>query len=204
MPFIEQFETKNAFYKTLLHEIGHWTMTKDRVHRPVSFFSCKQEYAKEELVAEMFSLTAAKPFGVIPCFEQSADYIKGWLSVLKNDKQFILRASSYAERATNYCMELAGLKPILKLEPQIKINNQINVDLIKYPFYGKTKEELKPFLEDMSNGKTTLHIENLISPKTNKPFTAKIKLRSENDELKVQFSSFINAEKKDKKTKIKR
>ncbi|MCG8806344.1 DUF1738 domain-containing protein [Tenacibaculum finnmarkense] len=193
MPFIDQFENKNAFYKTLLHEIGHWTMAEERVYRSIG--GSKQEYAKEELVAEMFSLTAAKPFGVMPCFNQSSDYIKGWLSALKNDKQFLFRASSYAERATNYCMELAGLKPILKLEPQIKVDNTIDIDRIKFPFYGKSKEDLKPYFEDLINGRVSKLITNLISPRTNKPFTAKVKLRTQNGEIKVKFSNFLKTEK---------
>ena len=40
-------------------------------------------------------------------FKNSAAYIQSWLRVLKNDIKFIVSASSKAEKAVNYILNIA-------------------------------------------------------------------------------------------------
>lgn len=200
MPSIKQFDNDNSFYAVLLHEIGHWTKKEGRVYRAQSI--SKKEYAAEELVAELFSCTAALPFGVKPNFDSSGEYMKGWLTLLENNNDFIFRAAAFAERATNFCLEAAGIEKIKKLVPQIKLKNIICIEDLKFPFYGKSKNELKPYFQDIINGRNTPVIKNLVNSKTGKTFDAAFRLYKYKDEIKIKFT-FPKKHKTKTKTKTK-
>lgn len=43
-------------------------------------------------------------------FKQNVAYIKGWLAALKNDKRLIIYASSQAQRATDYILNVPPLE----------------------------------------------------------------------------------------------
>ena len=50
MPPYESFESQEAYYATLCHELIHWTGHKDRLNRDLAPRFQKQAYAAEELV----------------------------------------------------------------------------------------------------------------------------------------------------------
>ena len=58
-------------------------------------------YSKEELIAEIGAATLVNHCGIetSSSFRNSAAYIQNWLSVLKNDKRFIVSAAGKAEKA---------------------------------------------------------------------------------------------------------
>ena len=108
MPKRESFITSQHFYGTLFHELIHSTGHKSRLNRKgitedVLFGS--KEYAMEELIAEMGAsfLTSLVGFNEI-VFDNQAAYIQNWLTVLKNDKRFIIFASGRAQTAVDYIM----------------------------------------------------------------------------------------------------
>lgn len=190
MPEISQFKNENSFYSTLLHEIGHWTMSKDRVPRQDDFTnnpqsSQKQKYAAEELVAELFSVTASPFFNVKPEMNKAAEYIRGWITHLENDEKFIYRASAYAERATEFCLNVIGIDKVQSIKPQIE-KVKFHIKDLKFPFYGKTKSELTPYIDDLLSGKKTEIIKDL-QKNSNKPFNAALKLSKGKDKIQVQF-----------------
>jgi antirestriction protein ArdC len=110
VPCKEQFNDIMEFYSTLFHEMVHSTGHRDRLGRLdvgvklASFGS--EEYSKEELIAEIGSAFLMNHIGIetIKTFKNSAAYIQSWLKVLRDDKRFIVSASSKAEKAMKYIL----------------------------------------------------------------------------------------------------
>ena len=64
-----------------------------------------QDYAREELVAELASLFISAETGLPFDPSNHAAYIKSWLRALKKDKNEIFRAASSASKATDYLLQ---------------------------------------------------------------------------------------------------
>lgn len=94
------------WYRTALHELGHWTGHGSRLDRDQKGGFGSEAYAKEELVAEMASAFTCASLGIAPTVRH-ADYIGSWLSVLRNDEKAIFRAASQASKASDYLMTFA-------------------------------------------------------------------------------------------------
>jgi len=107
MPNKGQFiDTANAsneahFYSVLFHELTHWTGAEKRLNRALGKGKTTQDYAKEELVAELGSMFLSMEFGVNDNVlrDDHVIYIKGWLEALRSDSKFIFKASSDAQKA---------------------------------------------------------------------------------------------------------
>jgi antirestriction protein ArdC len=91
------FEPIN-WYRTKLHELGHWTGHAARLDRDFSGKRGGGAYAREELVAELCSAFLCAELGVVPTVRH-ADYIGAWLEVLKDDNRAIFHAASLAFKA---------------------------------------------------------------------------------------------------------
>ena len=64
-------------------------------------FQDRKAYAFEELVAEIASCMLAAELGFRPDFGQSAAYVENWLKALNDDKGFIFKAASEAQKAVD-------------------------------------------------------------------------------------------------------
>lgn len=108
MPPFECFYSALNYYSCLSHEMVHWTRHPKRLDRDFGRKHFGDEgYAKEELVAELGSCFLSSDLGLEPeSHEGHAAYIQSWLTVLKNDKKFIVNAASHAQRATEYILNL--------------------------------------------------------------------------------------------------
>lgn len=110
IPRIETFKTPDAYYATLLHELGHATGHEQRLNRPAvtgksEFGSC--EYSREELVAELTSAFCCAAIGLDnSLIGDSASYIEGWLRSLQGDPKAVVLASAQAQRAADYIQNL--------------------------------------------------------------------------------------------------
>jgi antirestriction protein ArdC len=102
LPLVEQFKGADEYHSTILHELGHWTGSTERMNRPLFNSFGSKEYAKEELVAELFSAMACAELGLNANITQNSAYIKGWIKDLKDDKSLIFRASKQAEKALEF------------------------------------------------------------------------------------------------------
>lgn len=109
MPSKEQFiATKHGtpeenFYGTLLHELVHWTGHETRMGRKLGNIFGSEEYAYEELIAELGASFLCAEFEIeYETRESHAQYIHSWLQALKNDKTFIFKASSQAGKAVEF------------------------------------------------------------------------------------------------------
>jgi len=91
------------WYRTALHELGHWTGHASRLNRGQTGAFRSAAYAREELVAEMASAFTCASLGVQPTVRH-ADYIGAWLEVLRADEKAIFRAASAASKAADYLL----------------------------------------------------------------------------------------------------
>lgn len=102
VPEKEQFKSGEAFYGTLFHEMTHSTGAEDVLDRikPTAFGS--EEYAREELIAELGSALVAQRYGMTKHIkEDSCAYLKGWLDELKESPQFIKTTLLDVKRASS-------------------------------------------------------------------------------------------------------
>jgi antirestriction protein ArdC len=101
MPPMAAFNDAAHYHATLLHECVHATGHDSRLKRitPARFGS--EEYAFEELVAELGAAMLCAHTGIDGDLRHSG-YIQSWLKALRNDKKFILSASGKAQSAMDY------------------------------------------------------------------------------------------------------
>lgn len=101
MPAMAAFNSPENYHATLLHEATHATGAKHRLDRltPAKFAS--EEYAYEELVAELGAAMLCAHCGIDGDLRH-AGYIESWLKALKNDKKFIISASAKAQQALDF------------------------------------------------------------------------------------------------------
>jgi antirestriction protein ArdC len=90
VPEKEQFKDGESFYSNLFHEMSHSTGHESQLGRikPTSFGS--EDYAREELVAELSAALTAQRYGMSKHIkDDSASYLKSWLGSLQQEPQFI-------------------------------------------------------------------------------------------------------------------
>lgn len=124
LPLAEQFMTRDDFYATALHELGHWTGHESRLNRDMTGGFGSVQYAKEELRAEIASLMLGDELGIgnggDRLLKQHAAYVENWVKVLESEPGEILRAASAASRITEYIHELGrdrSMEPFKQPEP---------------------------------------------------------------------------------------
>ena len=87
-----------AFYPTALHELAHWSEIR------VGWDRSKNNYAMGELVAEIASCFLAAELGIpnTEPMENHAAYVKNWLSSMKDDPNYIFKASKQASKVCDF------------------------------------------------------------------------------------------------------
>lgn len=110
MPKKEQFDSINDYYRTLFHELTHSTGHNKRLDRGIHLMLEKEDYAKEELVAEFGAVFLSAWAGIMWYNNKNhAAYLKSWNSAIKeaeNDNKFLMKAASLAQAATDYILNL--------------------------------------------------------------------------------------------------
>lgn len=97
--FIDQIN----YYRTLFHELGHWTGHVNRLGRDLTGPFGSKLYACEELIAEMTAAFVCASLSIRPTVRH-ADYIGHWLNVLREDNRAIFRAASKASKAADFLL----------------------------------------------------------------------------------------------------
>jgi antirestriction protein ArdC len=106
MPSKSVFDSSEGYYSVLFHELTHSTghvsrLNRDGITETAAFGS--PVYSREELVAEMGSAMLCGVTGISPAvIENSAAYLRSWISVLKGDSKLLVTAASQAQKAADY------------------------------------------------------------------------------------------------------
>lgn len=104
------FTNQIDYYRTALHELGHWTGYKTRLGRDQSGNFGTALYAREELCAELASAFLCAALGIVPTVRH-ADYLGSWLAVLRQDNRAIFKAASQASKAADYLLAFTDQVP---------------------------------------------------------------------------------------------
>jgi antirestriction protein ArdC len=108
LPKMKNFKNSTSYYSTLFHELIHATGAEKRLNRKT--FSDRvpfgtECYAQEELIAEMGAAFMCHFTGILPNeIADTASYVQNWLTVLKDDKRFIISAAGQAQKAVDYLL----------------------------------------------------------------------------------------------------
>ena len=107
MPSAQTFVSGESYFGTFAHELIHSTGSADRLARkgvtePIYFGS--ENYAHEELVAEIGSAFVCAEFGIDNTIESNAAYVDNWLDALKRDRSLIIRAAGQAQKASDWIL----------------------------------------------------------------------------------------------------
>ncbi len=149
VPEAKSFVDSSSYYGTLFHELVHSSGHTSRLNRLEVMNNNgfgSQSYAREELTAEMGACYLKSYSGIpIEKLENNAAYIKSWLGKLKDDKKFIVHASTQAQKATDYILD-----QIYK-EKEINITNDPIIYSHKYPENKEAElEQIRHKISDLS------------------------------------------------------
>jgi antirestriction protein ArdC len=108
LPPFETFEDAESYAGTKGHEMIHWTKHETRLNRDYEKKKFGDEnYAKEELVAELGAAFLCAILGITPeTRDDHAQYIGHWLQVMKGDNHVIFSAASEAQKAIDFLQGL--------------------------------------------------------------------------------------------------
>jgi antirestriction protein ArdC len=101
-----------AYYGTLLHELTHWSGAPHRLNRTFGTRFGDNDYAVEELVAELGAAFLCADLGIAnePRPDHAA-YVASWLEVLKDDRRAIFTAAARANDAVAFLQDLSEPEP---------------------------------------------------------------------------------------------
>ena len=155
IPLRSQFESAEAMSRVLLHEQCHATGAPSRLNRRQNTEMGSDEYAFEELVAEMGAALAAAQLGVeLPeigpedassaYWENHLAYVQHWAGHLTDDEgeaeRVVLSAASQASRAADWLMGKC-FKPELarreELDKKARLAESMQTATLDYPDLGQ-------------------------------------------------------------------
>ncbi|MBL9071850.1 MAG: DUF1738 domain-containing protein [Sphingopyxis sp.] len=106
VPPQQAFREQIDYYRTALHELGHWTGHGSRLGRDQTGAFGSAAYGREELCAELASAFLCASLGIVPSVRH-ADYIGAWLAIMRADTRAIFKAASFASKAADYLVAFA-------------------------------------------------------------------------------------------------
>lgn len=134
LPKYHTFRDDVSYQATVLHELAHWTGAKHRLDRDQTGRFGSQDYAKEELVAELSSLFISERVGIALGEQheaQHAAYLQSWMKALADDSRTLFRAASQAERIMTF-LDIRAFEreplPVVKKEQEAE-NGSVPVDV---------------------------------------------------------------------------
>lgn len=107
-PALSQYANPAEYYSTMFHELAHSTGHTSRLNRKevmgANYFG-SHDYSLEELVAELTAAMLCAECGIDnDTIENSAAYLKGWMTKLKDDPKLFWMAASRAQKAADYIL----------------------------------------------------------------------------------------------------
>lgn len=106
VPDKKYFKNSSAFYRVLFHECGHASGHPKRLNRFDGMSNSFGDipYSKEELVAELCSSFLAGIAHLDLDIRNSAAYINGWASALRDNQKWVMWAAARAEKAADHIL----------------------------------------------------------------------------------------------------
>ena len=129
LPEKTQFADAGSYYAVALHELGHWTGHESRLNRQLMNQFGSDDYAREELRAEIASMMINRELGMPHDPERHATYVNNWVSVLEKDPTEILHACRDAQKIQKYVLSFQQQQQITpetvqnKLTPEEELLN---------------------------------------------------------------------------------
>ena len=123
LPKKEYFETEEKFYAVALHEMAHSTGHESRLGRfEAGVVPAKEDYAREELVAELSSMFLQHELGIKikeneKHFNNHKAYLQHYIEILEKDPNELFRAIKKADLATEKVVEMGKIKEVDKEKP---------------------------------------------------------------------------------------
>ena len=114
LPIPSDFNSSYAYNSTALHELTHATGVAHRLNRNMGGIFGSQEYAFEELVAEISSCFMSSYLEIDQDekhIENHKAYVQSWINVIREKPEALSQAIKQAERATAYMEYKAELIP---------------------------------------------------------------------------------------------
>lgn len=112
LPTPESFHSEYAFNATALHEEAHASGHPTRLNRPQSAFFGTDQYAYEELVAEMCSCfmgSELKMEATPEHIDNHKAYVQSWNGAIREKPETLIKAIKDAQAAAHYMDYKAGL-----------------------------------------------------------------------------------------------
>lgn len=105
LPERADFKSMQEFYSTALHEIGHSTGHESRLNRYLSGRFGSEDYAMEELRAEIASIFMEQDLEIEPSegrLQNNAAYIQSWKEEIKENPNALFTAITDADKIAKY------------------------------------------------------------------------------------------------------
>lgn len=120
MPSLGRFESEYAYMSTFLHEAGHATGAEHRMNRKIENTFGTEDYAREELRAEIASAFTSQAIGLPgdDTFRNHKAYIQSWIEIIENKPSELFAAIRDAEKISDYLIEKGGFEVINNLDEQ--------------------------------------------------------------------------------------
>ena len=151
LPPRNTFSSEEMFLVSLWHEMAHSTANEERLNRDIKSIFGTEKYAKEEITAELSATFLEAEFGIenIENEKEHSNYIKSWISVLKDDPKELFKASNEASKITDFLMN--NYEEVVQQKQEIK---RLEQEIEKAQ---KEQEELKEQL--LEEQKTSINEE---------------------------------------------
>ena len=108
LPERADFKSMQEFYSTALHEIGHSTGHESRLNRDLSGRFGSEDYAMEELRAEIASIFMEQDLEIEPSegrLQNNVAYIQSWKEEIKENPNALFTAITDADKIAKYVSE---------------------------------------------------------------------------------------------------
>ena len=150
LPEKEYFHSDYAYNSVALHELGHATGAEHRLNRNIKNIFGSEDYAFEELVAEITSTFMSKDLA--SCMEpyemdNHKAYIQGWISRIKEKPDILIMAIKEANKAADYLEHAAEL--ISEQELKNNQENILSVDAEKIVDISGSKVDKENIIQDI-------------------------------------------------------
>ena len=107
MPEKNRFASEEAYLRTLFHQLGHWIGHESRRGRDLDHPVGSTEYAREQMVAQLFSFQANVEFNIGYRFTLDPTTMQQWVEILRSDPDELFRANAAANEAFEYAVGLS-------------------------------------------------------------------------------------------------